>query len=161
MRKPFLFLLLLAAAATVRGETVRLEIEVPALDASPYHRPYVAAWLETPQRQGVHTLGVWYDDTEWLKDMRQWWRKLGRSSDYDAVTGATKPPGFYRLEWSGNLPGDKTLAAGDYLLSVEAAREEGGREYLRQSVVLGKDTPQQYTLEGGRELGTIRIEISP
>ncbi|CAM2069195.1 DUF2271 domain-containing protein [Sulfidibacter corallicola] len=156
-----LLLLVLLGSPAPAAEGVRVEIVIPQLDARPYHRPYVAIWLETTERKGVHTLAVWHEQDEWLKDMRQWWRKLGRSKEppYDAVSGATRKPGSYRVLWNGLDAEGRPLPAGEYYLNVEAAREEGGRDFLRQKVVLGGDKPQHYTLTGRGEIGEVHIEI--
>ena len=134
-----------------------VDVTVPVLDVEPYHRPYVAIWLETEKRKGVETLSVWYGDEqeEWLKDMRQWWRKLGRSKPFDQVSGATRKPGNYQIHWQSN-----SLAAGTYYLCVEAAREAGGRELLRQKIQI-KDVaqPQTFSLAGQRELGLVTITL--
>src|SRR5690606_16025843 len=77
---------------------LNVTVEVPRLEVAEYHRPYVAVWLEQGRREVVANLAVWYDvempngeGKEWLKDMRQWWRRTGRSLEMpvDAFTGAT------------------------------------------------------------------------
>lgn len=145
--------------------SINLQIQIPAIDTSPYHRPYIAVWLETPKRKGIATLGIWYDDDEWLKDLRQWWRKLGRRnrSVYDSVTGATKKPGTYNLIWNGLDNKGNPVPAGEYFLNVEAAREAGGRDFLRQKI-FWKQPPekaqrQEYSLPGTLELGAIKITV--
>lgn len=137
-----------------------LRIELPKLDVDPYFRPYVAIWLETPDRQGVHTLEVWYEEDTWLKDMRQWWRKLGRgdSERYDGVTGATRKAGTHRITWNGRGADGKPIPPGDYFLNFEAAREEGGREFIRQKITIG-GPEQHYQLQGKNELGAVHIHI--
>lgn len=143
---------------SAKADELDIQIEIPAIDASPYHRPYVAIWLETAEREGVETIAVWHEQEEWLRDMRQWWRKLGRSKSpsYDAVTGATPKPDTYSISWK-----NETLSPGTYYLNFEAAREEGGRDYLRQAIHLGENTKQNFTLKGKKELGVINISLSP
>lgn len=140
-----------------------ISLEIPALNVSPYHKPYVAVWLETPQRQGVHSLFVWFEQDDWLKDMRQWWRKLGRHdrNEFAAVTGATRKPGHYKLQWNGVTDNGEQLAAGEYLLNFEASREAGGRDFIRQKIRWQPNSPdrQHYQLQGTRELGRIQIDI--
>ena len=55
----------------------------------------------------VTNLAVWYqldkrDDKgeQWLKDMRQWWRRSGRSASMplDGVSGATQQPGVHSVD---------------------------------------------------------------
>lgn len=148
------------ADATQQTTVIEMELQLPELDVRPYHRPYVAVWLETLDRKGVHTILVWHEQDDWLKDMRQWWRKLGRSGapPYDGVSGATRKPGMYRLSWDGLDASGNAVAAGRYFLNVEAAREDGGREFLRQEIELGAGG-QTFTLQGEHELGTVKIRV--
>ncbi len=116
-----------------------VEIQLPNLSVDPYHRPYLAVWLETPDRKAVATLAVWREDDQWLKDLRQWWRKVGRRAgpEIDSVTRATRKPGKYVITWDGRDHAGVALLSGEYLLNIEAAREEGGRSYIRQKIALG------------------------
>lgn len=67
------------------AESLQLSIEIPHLKVAEYHKPYVAVWLEDESRRATQ-LAVWYDldmrngeGKKWLKDLRQWWRRGGRS----------------------------------------------------------------------------------
>nr|WP_285817664.1 DUF2271 domain-containing protein [Echinimonas agarilytica] len=145
----------------IQAQTIEVSVEIPNIDASPYHRPYVAIWVETPQRKGVHTLAFWAEQKDWFKDLRQWWRKIGRSQtpSYDAATGATRKPGTYQLKWDGLLSSGQSIEPGSYVMHIESVREQGSREYLRQSFVVGETQPQHYELNGQTELGNIVISI--
>ena len=133
-----------------------IDIAIPELDVNPYHKPYVAVWLETPKREYVTTITLWADDMEWYKDLRQWWRKAGRSEQtFDGVTGATKKPGNYQIEWAGKDMDGKPVVAGTYLLNVEASREEGGREFIKTKITINQQG--RISLSGKRELGQISI----
>jgi len=142
-------------------ENVTVSFKIPALRVSPYHRPYVAVWIETEKRDGVKTLLIWHEKEEWLKDLRQWWRKLGRNGEppVDGVSGATPKPGDYSIEWDGLDDDGNPLPPGTYYLNIEAARENGGRDFHRQKVVLGKKMPQSYTFDGDLELSDVVISI--
>lgn len=159
MPKIILTILLCAPLAAFASPAVTIDLTLPEMDVDPYHKPFVVAWLETPRREGVTTIEVWYDQTDWLKDMRQWWRKLGRASGktLDGVTGATRQPGRYQIVWHGKDVNGEPVPAGEYLLSLEAAREEGGRSYLRQLITLGQ--PGSYTLDANPELGPVTITV--
>ncbi|RYG00994.1 MAG: DUF2271 domain-containing protein, partial [Caulobacteraceae bacterium] len=70
---------------------LELSLEIPRLTVAEYHRPYVAVWIENPDKTAVKTLAVWYDvklknneGQKWLKDMRQWWRRAGRDMSLPA-----------------------------------------------------------------------------
>lgn len=155
-------LLLLCLPLLGSAQQMTIKFEIPALDVSPYHRPYVAIWLETPKRKGVHTIAVWYEKDDWLKDLRQWWRKLGRkdAAAYDATSGATRKPGSYKVHWNGLDQNQQPITAGEYFLNLEASREAGGRDFVRQKIRWGEPgEPQQFELQGDLELGNIQIII--
>jgi len=137
-----------------------IDFEIPVIDAAPYHKPYVAIWLETLDRRPVHAFAFWAEQADWYKDLRQWWRKVGRKQarNYDAVSGATRKPGQYQIRWElSELTAN--LAAGDYVLHFEAVREQGSREYIKHKIRFDELDPQVYELEGKEEIGRIRIEI--
>lgn len=160
-------LCVLALASSVASSAeMTVSVEIPRLQVAEYHRPYVAVWIARENHQVVRDLAVWYDlelrDNEgekWLKDMRQWWRRSGRtqSMPIDGVTGATRAPGKHPIHFtSGEVPlGD--LPDGDYILWVEAAREVGGRELVR--IPFTWPQPGEYTDSGSEELGEIRLVI--
>ncbi len=147
-----------------------VSVEIPALDVAEYHRPYLAVWVEDSSNKTVSNLAVWYDTKlrnnegeDWLKDMRQWWRKSGRSltMPIDGVTGATHGPGKYDLNFTlGQAPLAK-LPEGDYTLRVEAAREVGGRELLNIPFSLPAKESITAKAQGSNELGEVVLSIKP
>lgn len=142
---------------------INVSIEVPKIPVVEYHRPYVGVWIESEAGE-KKSLAVWYqldrDGEDWLKDIRQWWRKLGRTEKFpiDGVSGATKAPGVHTLTFTqGQSPlGD--LKPGKYTLYVEAAREVGGRELVQ----LPFEWPKASTTDaqGKSELGKVSLTIS-
>lgn len=144
---------------------IKLTVTLPRLNVAEYHSPYVAVWLEDDRRQATQ-VAVWYDvalangeGQEWLKDMRQWWRRGGRalSMPIDGVTGATKGPGDHLIDTqlSDALA---SLPAGKYTLMVEASREVGGREVLSMPIELPLEASQlPIEVTGNTELDAIRL----
>lgn len=153
-------LLILFSHSASADSDVLITVEVPELNVDPYHKPYVAIWVETPKRKGLATLAVWHGKDTWLKDMRQWWRKLGRAGEepLDGVSGATRKPGVYTISWNGKDNQGQALPAGEYLINIEASREEGGRSYVRQKIQLGSD--QTFVIEPDLELGKITVQVN-
>lgn len=149
------------SVAATENQTINISIEVPKIEASPYHKPYVAVWLESKKRRPIHTFAFWSEQSEWFKDLRQWWRKIGRkqSPNYDATSGATRKPDTYQLQWQTQSANEE-IKAGQYVLHFEAVREQGSREYLKQSITLGIGENQVYQLDGQSELGQITIKIN-
>ncbi|MCS7044521.1 MAG: DUF2271 domain-containing protein [Bryobacteraceae bacterium] len=142
-------------------------VEIPRIEVAEYHRPYVALWLEKPDGSFVANLAVWYDTrpkrgqgeegTAWLKDLRAWWRKVGRelTLPVDGVTGPTRAPGRHVAPVS---PG--ALPPGEYVLVAEAARELGGREVLRGPLRWDGRRIEGGRLQGRAELGVVEIAVS-
>ncbi|OEC35560.1 Hypothetical protein SAMN05216600_106183 [Pseudomonas cuatrocienegasensis] len=170
MRKPLLYGLGSLFAAPALAAEMSLSVEIPRLDVAEYHRPYVAIWLEGSGQQHVADLAVWYDlklaDAEgekWLKDLRQWWRRSGRNLQMpvDGISGATRAVGTYALQLNDQQGPLKTLAAGDYQLVVEAAREVGGRELLRLPFSWPPQQNRTESVQGQHELGAITLELKP
>lgn len=161
--------LLAALALPASAAELAISVEIPRLDVAEYHRPYVAFWLEQ-QGGNTTTLAVWYDtrlkDREgekWLKDMRQWWRRSGRSLTLpvDGVSAATRPVGTHRFTLRTGQPPLVELAPGDYTLQVEAAREVGGREVVSIPFRWPLDDAFSGSAAGSQELGTVRLDITP
>lgn len=147
-----------------------VNVEIPRINVAEYHRPYVAIWIEGADQTVAANLSVWYDvkqrqgeGTKWLKDMRQWWRKSGRSLQVpiDGVTGATRAPGQHTLTFSGAKAPLASLAPGQYTLVVEAAREVGGRELLRVPFHWPAAARSTANAKGANELGTITVTVTP
>ena len=145
-------------------------IEVPRLNASEYHRPYVAAWIERVDNSVAATVAVWYDvrtntnnpegeGTKWLKDLRQWGRRTGRDLQMpiDGVTGATKPAGKHQVNLADAAA--SKLAPGAYKFVVEASREVGGREVVSVPFQWPPAKAEQASATGSSELGDIRLQL--
>lgn len=162
-------LLLLAPSlvATAHAAEIQVNIEIPRLNVAEYHRPYVAAWIETPDRQPAMNLAVWYDTEmqkgegeKWLKDLRQWWRKAGRTAEMpiEGVSSPTKPAGKHDITATADkLP---ALADGEYTLVVEAAREVGGRELIKIPFKWDGKTAVSLSEKGSSELGEVKLNIT-
>ena len=162
--------LAVAAAAQAQAAEFNVSVELPKLDVAEYHKPYVAVWIEDDKNQVVSNLSVWYDakmknneGEKWLKDMRQWWRKTGRTltMPIDGVTGATKGPGKYDLNYTVGKNPLANLKAGEYKLQVEASREVGGRELLSIPFSWPQKKATSASVSGSSELGEIVLSIQP
>lgn len=170
MPKRWLLALCAGLSAPVLAADLQLSVDIPRLPVTEYHRPYVAIWLEQPNQQHVANLALWYDhklkDQEgqkWLKDLRQWWRRSGRSLEMplDGISGATRAVGTHLLNFSSAQPPFKQLAAGQYQLVIEAAREVGGRELLRLPFSWPPEQRSEQHAQGNSELGRINLVLTP
>ena len=148
-----------------------VDVQIPQLKVAEYHRPYVAVWIEGADNRAVADLAVWYQDkdtkeghgTKWLPDLRQWWRRSGRTLDLpvDGVTGPTRPAGRHALGFDTSDPRLAKLAPGRYTLVVEAVREVGGRELLKIPFAWPAASPQTGRAQGKTELGAVALSIKP
>lgn len=137
-----------------------IAVQLPEIETSQYHRPYVAVWVEDAQQQPVRLIALWVEKPDWLKDLRRFWRKIGRSNTalVDAVSGATQKPGTYTLLWDGKDDQGQSLADGQYHLLIEAAREQGGRSLVKQEFMLpAKGAVIEIAADG--ELGDITARL--
>ncbi len=79
--------------------TLNITVEIPTLNVAEYHRPYIAIWLEDADQKVARNLVVWYQQrngteahgTKWLPELRQWWRKSGRTAQLPATVPLTPP----------------------------------------------------------------------
>ncbi len=159
----------LAAPAVANAAELAVSVEIPRLNVAEYHRPYVSFWIEGPDQAAVKTLAVWYDvklknneGTTWLKDMRTWWRKAGRTMSFpaDGVSGPTKAPGRHQVVFGAAQM--RGVAPGQYTLAVEAAREVGGREVVRVPFTWpAKGAAKPASASGSSELGAVTVTAKP
>ncbi len=151
-----------AGASPVLAADLNVKYEIPRLSVAEYHAPYTAIWIENADGTAAGTLSVRFrpNHEKWLKDMRQWWRKTGRSMAFqaDGVTGPTRAPGMQDVTFSGGKGALGALKPGQYTLVVEAAREAGGHEAVRVPFSWGK--PGKATsAKGAAELGAVTVAV--
>ena len=161
----------LAASAPAVAASLEVNVEIPRLNVAEYHRPYVALWVEDASGKHQANLSVWYQQTsnaeghgtKWLPDLRQWWRKSGRSLQVpvDGVTGPTRPVGKHEVSFAASQPQLKDLAPGEYTLVVEAAREVGGRELVKIPFSWPARAAQTGKAQGTTELGAVTLAVKP
>ena len=168
MKNIGLMVAMVLGAASVQADKIEVSVEIPRLDVAAYHRPYVAIWLQ--QQRQVTNLAVWYDvgmedggGQEWLKDMRQWWRRSGRALEFpiDGVTAATRAPGVHTLVFDSAEKPLSELPAGDYELVVEASREVGGRELISIPFSWPLTEARKLEASGETELGRVELQLTP
>lgn len=166
-----------ALAGGAGAADLHVGVEVPNLNVAEYHRPYLAVWVEKPDNSVAANLAVWYQQksgkdaatgkqehgTKWLADLRQWWRRSGRSSTLpiDGVSGATRPAGVHKLSFNDKQPQLAQLKPGKYALVVEAAREVGGRELVRIPFEWPPAKPTHADTRGETELGSVSLDTAP
>ena len=159
-----------SAAAPAVASDLNVTINVPTISTAAYHRPYVAAWIERAADQvPMHTIALWYeagatargegDGEQYLKDIRSWWRKGGRATTLpiSGATGPTRAPGRHTI--TAPAARMNALPAGQYVVVVEAAREQGGRELVRVPFTWG-GAANTASASGTSELGAVSVSVT-
>lgn len=171
MRRLLYSICALLLATPLAAAELNLTVRIPERKVVEYHRPYAAIWIERADRSVAAQLAVWYAQqdskegtgSKWLPDLRQWWRRGGRelALPVDGVSGATRPAGQYQLKFVEGQAPLGTLAAGQYTLVVEVAREVGGREAVRVPFEWPVAASRHLTAQGSSELGAVSLDIHP
>lgn len=122
-----------------------------------YRRPYVAVWAENAEGKAVRTLTLWVQKPKWIPDLTHWSKLYNnRRGDVEAVTRATRAPGHYEMSWDGRDDAGNAVPFGKYTIYVEAVREHGTYQIMKQDVSIdGK--PFSFTMPGGVELASGKV----
>jgi thiamine biosynthesis lipoprotein ApbE len=126
-------------------------------------RPYVAVWIENEDKFPVRTLALWVHKPRWIPELRSWSkdnraRTAAEHNDLTAsVSSATRAPGKYMLKWDGKDNAGNPVKAGVYTVYIEASREHGTYQILRQAMDFS-GTPKEIALKGGTEISAATLE---
>lgn len=127
-------------------------------------RPFVAVWIETASRVPVRNLAIWFGRQRWLPDLRSWYRmnyakaeKAADNSSIVSVASATRSPGLYTLKWDGKDDEGNLVEAGKYIIYIEAAREQGTYQIIKQEMEF-TGTPKQMDLFGNAEIASASLD---
>lgn len=146
-------IILITCLACMQSQATEFELSVNlAQQSGEYHNPYVVAWIENETGKSVRTLLLWREGAKWLKDLRTWWRKVGRKDQalVDGVTSATRAAGKYKVNLAADNDQGQPLAPGAYRLKLEVVRENGTRAMLTQAFSLN-GTNQSFVLKATTE----------
>ncbi|MGV1010167.1 MAG: DUF2271 domain-containing protein [Dermatophilaceae bacterium] len=116
--------------------------------------PHVAVWVESPAGELVRTVLV--KDMDGVNTMDSWYGALGRT---ETTSSSTKPAGANSVEWDLTDDSGRRVAAGEYHVCIEASREMGPYELVRQPVRFGHK-PATHHLRGSGELATALVEYT-
>jgi hypothetical protein len=145
-----------AKLSTAMKLDVHFEISAPG--GFRYRPPYVAVWLENSQGAPVHTLALWFEQSNkgprWLNELKRWYR----SGDLEKTTSSpTRQPGKYTLTWDGKDDKGNLLNQGEYYVCIEMAREHGPYQLFREKLNLTASAVKQAFTPNG-ELKTVNLE---
>ena len=140
---------------------IDFEINNPG-GGGPYRRPYVAVWIEDAKGFPVRTLTLWVAGSRWVPELRRWHRsdQVRRKIDeFDLVAraGSTRKPGKYSVVWDGRDGDERLCPSGEYTVYIEAAREHGTNQVIRQKLTLAAE-PQKHELAGNIEIKAAQLE---
>lgn len=142
------------------GLQVDFTIQAPASSGrgrGGWKRPYVAVWIEDVTGATAKTLALWIEDRKWLRDLRRWTRATADQRGLaDLVSSATRKAGEYTLTWDGCDDDGRQLAPGRYVVCIEAAREHGTYQLMRQEIDLATK-PQSVAIADNEEVGKAKL----
>jgi len=129
-------------------------------------RPYLAIWIEDKDKFPVRTLTVLYRDREarYLAELRQWYRadRLRAMAEgteiLGSVSSATRAPGRYTFKWDMKDEQGKVVKPGAYTVCIEAAREHGTYQLMRQPIDIGGADKQLSVPISGIEVTAASID---
>ncbi|MEM9586808.1 MAG: DUF2271 domain-containing protein [Planctomycetota bacterium] len=136
-----------------------------------YRRPYVAVWLEDTDGFPVKTAVLWLQTERpgprWHRDLTRWYRndrmrKLAEKKDLiGTISGATRGPGEYEAHFDGTDNAGKALPDGEYTLCIEAAREKGTYQIIRERVRWGEQAIGRKQLKTNIEVDQASYQFTP
>jgi hypothetical protein len=112
----------------------------------------------------VRTLVLWLQSrgSRWHPDLKRWYRDdqarrlLDDTNLIDSISRPTRAPGKYNVVWDGKDDAGQSVKPGSYTILIEAAREHGTYQLIRQEVTLG-DKPIEKTLTGNIEIKSAKL----
>jgi thiamine biosynthesis lipoprotein len=140
-----------------------ISMELSLIDGYRVRRPYVAVWIEDENHSPVRTIALWFAKFKFLRELNSWSRVENlRSPSEDthvlnSVSSATRPPGKYTFKWDGKDDFGKLVKAGKYNVMIEAAREHGTDQVMRQEIDFD-GSPRQFQLRGGVEIASASLD---
>jgi FAD:protein FMN transferase len=125
-------------------------------------RPYVAVWVEDENHAPVRTIAVWHGSDRYLPELKSWYLKYRGQYTEDknfnaSITSATRSAGKYAVKWDGLDDHGNPVKPGKYVLKIEAAREHGTYQLMRQEIDCD-DTPKKVDLTGNIEIASASLD---
>jgi thiamine biosynthesis lipoprotein len=122
--------------------TVELAQGLQSQGGARLERPFVGIWIEDQDKFPVRTLTVLYkaNEARYLPELRAWYRgdrlrAIAEGNDIiGSVSSPTRSPGRYTFKWDMKDQQGKLVKPGRYTVCIEAAREHGTYQLLRQAM---------------------------
>ena len=105
------------------------------------HNPYVAVFIEDSVGALVRTIDLSIETgrgLRYLNELRHWYNASnGGDGLVDTISSATRIPGTYNVVWEGRNEKKALVSQGEYYVCIEAAREHGPYELIREPITVG------------------------
>lgn len=143
------------------NQELMISLEVARIESGIFergpHRPFVSVWIEDEAGKPIRQLALWFNKPRWLRDLREWNNlNIGREVAM-SVSSATRSPGQYTLVWDGKDNSGQLVKQGKYTVLIEAAREHGTYQLIRQ-VMDFNGKPKKQTLNGNVEIAAAALD---
>jgi hypothetical protein len=125
------------------------------------NNPYVVVWIENAAGAAVRSISLNYQigrGDQYLRDLTRWARTAQPTASVQTISSATKVPGAYKIVWDGTDDKKTPVPQGDYFVCIEAAREHGPYEIVREQVSIGAE-PFVKPLAAKGELQDVTVEL--
>lgn len=146
---------------TEEKHKLTIEFELARFEGR-FRRPFVAVWLENKKKSSVRTVALWYNKPRWLPDLKRWYSKnqsmIQDLPAMESISSATRSAGKYSLSWDGLDDKGKSLPPGVYTIYIEAAREHGTYQLIKQEIDW-KGKPKHFDLKGGVEITSVSLDL--
>lgn len=141
-----------------KGFSVNIAYKIPRINVSDYEYPYVVVWVTDMNKKLVRSLTMIGKQPLWVEENYVFWRRVGRKfpAMVETLAQPSRAPGQYNLVWDGYDQEGNPVPQGEYILHIEASREHGGHQYVKQTLNLGDDIFEAI-IDSGDELGQIDI----
>jgi hypothetical protein len=142
-------------------------VDLATFEGRRAERPYLAIWIEDKDKVPVRTLTVLYREREakFLAELRAWYRadRLRAMADgteiLGSVSSATRSPGRYTFQWDMKDQRGNAIKPGTYTVCIEAAREHGTYQIMRQPMELaGAPKAVAVPIAGGIEISAASLD---
>jgi hypothetical protein len=137
-----------------------IELELARFEGR-FRRPFVAVWIEDKKKESIRNLAVWYNKSRWLPDLKRWYSKNqpGKMGPdvMESISSATRSAGKYTLTWDGLDEQGKPVPSGKYTIYIEAAREHGTYQLIKQEIEWN-NKPKHLDLTGGIEISSASLD---
>lgn len=138
-----------------------INLELATIEGTRIRRPFVAVWVTDADKKPVRLLALWFNKPKWLNDMRSWYATYypqfsAGPNNISSTSSATRTPGKYTLKWDGKDDNGNFVQQGTYTVFIEAAREHGTYQIMRQEIKIGK--AQHIDIAGNPEVSAASLD---